>query len=240
MTTTLLHKTRCPECAKQNKDLSGDNLGVYSDGHSYCFSCGFHSAGSLKEKLHKKNKEVKPLELPEDLSFYIPDYAIKWLLKYFSPDKIPQCFWSESKQGLYFLIKDLHGDLLAYQYRYFGKNPSHPKWVGSGISNNLYHIIGPKDSTIILVEDLISALRLAQCNHYVMPIFGSHVGLKRLAYLSNFLGVSEVVVWLDEDKRTESITEANRAMSIGLKARAITTELDPKEYSCLQIQQILK
>lgn len=238
--TTLLHKTRCPECAKQNKDLTGDNLGVYSDGHAYCFSCGFHSAGTLKDRLNKKTKEVLPLELPEDLVFELPEVATNWLLKYFNYNTIPTCFWSESKQGLFFLIKEEPtGDLLAYIYRYFGENPGHPKWVGYGISNTLYHTLGPKGDTIILVEDLISALRLAQCNYYAMPIFGAHIGLKRLAHLSHYLGVSKVVVWLDEDKCTVSITEANRAMSIGLKARAITTELDPKEYTCLQIQQIL-
>lgn len=35
-------KTRCPNCEKKGRDRKGDNLAIYSDGHGYCFSCGFY------------------------------------------------------------------------------------------------------------------------------------------------------------------------------------------------------
>lgn len=37
----LIERRRCPECAKAGKDNHEDNLGVYDDGHQYCFACGY-------------------------------------------------------------------------------------------------------------------------------------------------------------------------------------------------------
>jgi twinkle protein len=36
----LIDKGQCPKCAAAGNDTSGDNLGIYDDGHTYCFSCG--------------------------------------------------------------------------------------------------------------------------------------------------------------------------------------------------------
>ena len=46
----LLRKEQCPTCAMRGKDTSKDNLAVYSDGQTHCFSCGTHSRGG-KEAL---------------------------------------------------------------------------------------------------------------------------------------------------------------------------------------------
>ena len=42
----VLSKEQCPECAKEGNDASGDNLAVYSDGHTHCFACGYHTNGT--------------------------------------------------------------------------------------------------------------------------------------------------------------------------------------------------
>lgn len=42
MTSKLIRKEQCPECAKLGRDTSQDNLGVFDDGHSYCFSCEYY------------------------------------------------------------------------------------------------------------------------------------------------------------------------------------------------------
>src|SRR5258705_2915963 len=44
----LLRFERCPECASRGLDTSGDNLGVYDDGHSYCFSCEYYHSPTSK------------------------------------------------------------------------------------------------------------------------------------------------------------------------------------------------
>lgn len=40
--STVVRRERCPKCASQGNDNSGDNLAVYSDDHVHCFSCGYH------------------------------------------------------------------------------------------------------------------------------------------------------------------------------------------------------
>jgi len=37
----LVRRERCPACEKNGRDNSGDNLAIYDDGHSYCYSCGY-------------------------------------------------------------------------------------------------------------------------------------------------------------------------------------------------------
>jgi twinkle protein len=42
MKSKVLHKTQCPRCAEEGKDTSKNNLAVYDNGHSHCFSCKYH------------------------------------------------------------------------------------------------------------------------------------------------------------------------------------------------------
>lgn len=46
METTVVRKEQCPKCAELGNDSSGDNLAVYSDGHTHCFGCGHHTNGN--------------------------------------------------------------------------------------------------------------------------------------------------------------------------------------------------
>ena len=38
----VLRKEQCPDCARMGNDTSKDNMAVYSDGQTHCFSCGKH------------------------------------------------------------------------------------------------------------------------------------------------------------------------------------------------------
>jgi len=40
----LQRKTRCPWCASEGRDRAGDNLGVFDDGHEYCFACNYYNS----------------------------------------------------------------------------------------------------------------------------------------------------------------------------------------------------
>lgn len=44
----VIERARCPSCASRGNDKHGDNLAVYDDGHSYCFSCGFYDIGAMR------------------------------------------------------------------------------------------------------------------------------------------------------------------------------------------------
>lgn len=42
-TSVCLNHSACPNCRASGKDRSGDNLANYSDGHGYCFACGYYA-----------------------------------------------------------------------------------------------------------------------------------------------------------------------------------------------------
>lgn len=232
----FLRHEQCPACAANGRDRKKNNLGVYSDGHSYCYSCGWGSAGSTANKLrnmaHRATKEIPAL--PEDITNKLGREAYDWLLQYFEPKDFPRCLYSSSERKLYFMFENG-----AYQYRYFGDNKDHPKWVGYGINDSLIHIVGDVHSTsIILVEDLISAVKVGHITP-TLCLFGSNISLKRLATLK-LLGYNEIIIWLDWDKKEYAIKAAQLAQNIGLQSRVIHTKLDPKEYNLEQIKLFLE
>ena len=51
----FLHKEPCPSCG------SRDNLGRYTDGHGYCFGCGYHEAGTGEVKATPKSVQLPSL-----------------------------------------------------------------------------------------------------------------------------------------------------------------------------------
>ena len=234
----FLRHEQCPACAANGRDRKKNNLGVYSDGGTYCYSCGFSSNGTTANRLrnmaHRAAKEIPAL--PEDISPELGEEAHNWLLQYFPDKDFPRCLWSEQEQKLYFML-----DNGAYQYRYFGENKDHPKWVGYGINDNLLHITNPNNSLVdgllVLVEDIISGLKVGHI-HPTLTLFGSNISLKRLATLK-LLGYNEVIIWLDWDKREYAIKAAQLAQSIGLEAQVIHTKLDPKDYTFEEISELL-
>ena len=44
--TFVVDREQCPECHRQGKDTSCDNLARYNDGHAHCFACGYHENAS--------------------------------------------------------------------------------------------------------------------------------------------------------------------------------------------------
>jgi len=66
----VISKKRCPKCAKLGKDTSHDNLVSYSDGHEYCYACGYYIPSSKitgfirREVLPDDPKEIR---LPHDI-----------------------------------------------------------------------------------------------------------------------------------------------------------------------------
>lgn len=237
-----LYNTRCPRCAEQGKDTSGDNLAVYADGHSWCFSCGYYEqANPIKKLKHNNTNPKRVFELPEDTTDIIPHKAISWLTKYFNSKTLPLCYWSDSKQYLLFFLRDENKVPYAYTARYFGDNPKHPKWTTLGINSSTFNFTKPRkdilNNAVVLVEDIISGYKVGHIQT-TLTLFGAHVSLERLAKLL-LLGYTTIIFWLDADKYKEKLLFEKQAQLLGLKTKVIQTELDPKEYNYEQINEFL-
>lgn len=246
----LVRQERCPACAKQGKDRGANNLAVYSDGHEYCFSCGHYVSGSgisrLKSRVSQEPVTKHEVVLPSDSDVCYPTRALEWVGHYdlTRNDLLNNnVLWSETNQRLIFPVYGDNG-LIAYQGRYFGQpapegSKPFPKWWGVGDLSNTFHILGKSSTQLVLVEDVVSAIKLSKFT-MAMPLFGSHVGITRFKRLRSLLVPStEVCLYLDPDKRKESVVEARRGQLVGLNMRVIYSERDPKEESYARLKILL-
>lgn len=100
-------------------------------------------------------------------------------------------------------------------------------------------LLGQHDNhQVVVTEDALSAAKVSRHTH-AWPALGTQFQLHKLVYLQK-RGFQEVVVWLDADKWREGREICEKAQWMGLSARAIYSEHDPKSYSDEQILEYLK
>lgn len=247
MSQFLRHEP-CPRCRSHGLDRSGNNLGVWSD-HKYCFSCSYVEGSSkslnLKDiqnrlKRDNKNKNDYRVALPSDYDHYLPDRCLEWLEKYgLTNDEIRanKIGWSEQHERLIFPVWDGAGNLVFFQGRKFSSDGGrHSKYFTGGRSEDVFHILGPDDSSIILVEDAVSAIKVARVAQ-VMPLWGSNIGPERVRRLAMLF--KRLVIWLDKDKAEYSLKTRLKASPYFDKVKSVVTNKDPKCYETEEIKEIL-
>lgn len=243
----LLSQERCPLCAKEGKDRAGNNLAVYSDGHSFCFG-GHGLVVSGNRLIQFKNKDLPEADkddttLPIDCDTTYPQFCLEWVGKY-ELDRNDllnnNVLWSELWKRLIFPVYgDEHRGLIAWQGRYFGDDPSKVKWYGRGDLKNTFHILG-NSNVLALVEDIVSAIKIEKAGFSAMPLFGCVVGVDRFRRLYSRLSKQDkVVVWLDENKRPEAVKEARLGRLFGLNSTCVFSRRDPKDEDYESIKDIL-
>ena len=242
----FLHHESCPNCG------SRDNLGRYNDGSAYCFGCGYQERPQgverlktfLKEKIEKF--KVDTLDFPEDFELAIPDKARVWLDKYgITQHEISfyKIGYSPLRELLIFPIKDVDGEIIMWQGRYFGNNSDYPKYITKGSKDFVlvYDSLAKEkkfsSDTVVLVEDLISAIRVSR----VLPccaILGATIPLQLTTRLSKTF--KQAIIWLDDDKWSEGCKQAmNLSIVFENGTQVRHSLLDPKCYSQDQIKTIL-
>lgn len=220
----------CPRCG------SRDNLGDYED-HQYCFGCKYYKLkndiNSIRSRIYNKNKDDKGVDMIGNFG-EIPRNAMKWLLSYgISQDEVKQydIKWDAKKQLLVLL------DTAKYwQGRVFDPT-SKMKYMSSGIKP--LTIYGEGD-TLVLVEDIISAMRVARTRSGFCsaPLLGSSLSYEfENQIVESF---KQVAVWLDRDKALNALRIKRKLTSRGLDSRVIVTDKDPKEYTKGEIVEWLK
>jgi len=242
----VVRKERCPECKKLGKDTSQDNLAVYSDGHKWCYSCKYTEFPSQIEFFKRKqeiNTEVdtKLPFLPLDCDVNYPLRALSWVKQYeLTKEDLYKhsVLWSESTQRLLFPIFG-DGHLIAFQGRDFSFHMDKPKWFGRGNLKDTFNILGTGNK-LVLTEDIISAIKVSKCGVMAMPIYGCVIGRERFKRLYKLIDSNtEVLIWLDPDKRTEATKEAKLGQLCGINTRTVFSDKDPKEHSFVSIKEIL-
>ena len=234
---TIIGRARCPSCASQGKDTSKDNLALYSDGHEHCFACTYHLPSPAENRIRKLTtieSKTAPgaICLPDDASTTLPVDVLSRLLSWdMTPEMIVRnrIQWSEKEQRLLLPVYDEYDQLLMYQARSW--DIGQKKYLTFGKPRDILHIVSPvgttDNTTIIICEDLISAIRIGEVENAI-PLWGSDIPLELIRRLSSRFSV--VGVWLDPDMKLKAVKDVLR-ISQYVPAFFIDSNLDPKFYN---------
>lgn len=236
-----LTKSRCPECAKKGLDTHHDNLITYSDGHSHCYACGYHTQARTRERIMEQHNQILPqtIVLPEDFTFDIPLVPLAWATQYISLKQLKEnnVGYSPQKELLIFPYFLPNKNLMGWQGRYFGNNKDYPKWFSQGTLHETLHILGDTANSLVLVEDILSAIKVKDI-YPALPLFGCFISIRLLTRLHN-LRYNKLYIWLDPDKRKEAIKFSRQAKMLGFDVKPIFSDEDPKSYSIEEIKHML-
>ncbi len=225
----FLGHTGCPKCG------SRDNLGEYED-HFWCFGCKYHmrktDTASLRLRLNRHNTEEQSVMKLSNIK-ELPRKAMEWLLSYgISQEEI-------DKYGIEWNVKEEMLVLLQtaryWQARTF--NSRRPKYMSEG--SKPLTIYGQGD-TIVIVEDIISAIKIARLHdeYCACPVLGSSLSYDMENQIVE--SFKKTAVWLDRDKAKNALRISRKLKQRGLESRVIVTDEDPKEYSKGEIRTWLR
>ena len=238
---------QCPRCAKKGRDTRGDNLAIYADDSKHCFACGYHvhAKKPLKFLTREVNGNEDKAVLPSDFTREVPAAAWKWLLQYGLSYQYWRPFvgYSEAHDRLVITfgtpVKFSIGR--AMQARQADGKPTR-KWRFWGDGHSYVEILGwvpgEKPRTLVVVEDIISAHKVAQVTP-ALCLFGTNVHDLAIKEMVKYNG--PVVLWLDEDQFQNLPKKIGRLQTfIKHPVRWVRTPKDPKEYNLEEIKEILK
>jgi hypothetical protein len=185
--------------------------------------------------------------LPFDFTREVPTTALRWLLQW----GLPWSYWKDSigyspaEERLVFTI----GTPLAFSIgRYVGEpNKSKRKWYVWGDCHRHAEIVGASSSAgtsadprnyVVLVEDLISAHKVAAAGFTSLPLFGTNIHKPALYFLMQ--EQRPIMLWLDKDQQGKVNGKAvNLGMLTGQPVKIVISDNDPKSYSIATLKEIL-
>ena len=226
----FLHHEPCPDCG------SRDNLARYDDGSAFCFGCKYTEP---RNKIPEKEK----INANDTLSFRsttpreYPSHVVQWFSKYGLD--IAECLgrgivYEFRRNQVIFPFTSEEGELCCYQARNFdSRRASQAKYYNVGAKEEAFPLYKSSSNSAgrsaVLTEDALSAIKVAR-QFDAMPLLGVTISAKKLARLKAH-GYEKIIVWLDRDKWREANNIADMCKWIGMSAKTVLTDLDPKEYS---------
>jgi hypothetical protein len=240
----FLKHTGCDRCG------SSDALAHYSDGSTYCFSCGIVSGADASSFVPSFEEDEEVVRIPSDLSHEFPQEIIQWL----KPTELTigelirfGFFYSRAERGLVRLLGPVDSGedaehpgsrASAFECRkVFGGTSQglrlrskSPKTIFTGSKEHASGLVqhdagGSRTTRLCIVEDSLSAVKAGRvCDS--LPLFGSSISNNKLSKVCK--NYKEIVVWLDSDKLNAARNICDRVQLMGKLGSTRFTELDPK------------
>lgn len=176
--------------------------------------------------------------LPFDFTREVPARALIWLLQF----GLPWSYWKESvgySPSQERLVLTYGTPVVASIGRYVGTG-DWPRWREYGDPKTHPIPINPEAETpLVLVEDLVSAHKVAAAGFSALPLFTSKVTPHQLKFLIK--AKRPMVLWLDKDKARESLRDSVRLAAITRQLVArVVTDKDPKWLALTEINSLLE
>lgn len=254
----------CPFCKRLVKARGFIVWRISHGWRMYCHRCGASrvikregvaSPSTLISRVNGLLSAVKPksrvVYLPEDFdTSYLPFTAKAWLRKYgITDDEIKRYRFGYSERMNRLIMPVFNGassanddgELVYWQGRRLSGNKDEPKYISmkSTAGSAFFNLAAKGATDVVVVEDVVSAVVLRRAGYNAIALLGSYIGDRVAGYLSTFQYRS-VVVWLDPDKRKESVKFARMLSGLGFSATCLVTPTkDPKDYSITQIRNHL-
>lgn len=247
----FLRHTGCDRCG------SSDALAHYSDGSSYCFSCGVPGGASRPGFVRVAEEDDEQVVPPNDLSYDFPIEVFQWIdLTGLKIEELIKngYFFSKSTFQLVRVFHEGDGGELrpnswkncsAYETRSFNKSLRGPKSTFRGSKEttrggvqahrHLQQEAGSEDGAGHGQEGdesvciiVEDSLSAIKCGrHY--DSFPLFGSTVSKNKLTNLIKpYDRVVVWLDSDKLNNARQIADRIKMLGKQSQVVYTELDPK------------
>lgn len=239
----------CPYCDSGHSTAC---FAEYDDGYK-CFSCGIVKFYNSEQQAWRGivNKQINKERITLDYETNPKNFNIivkQWLYEHYVYDNTIRRFNIFSCADSLIFPSVVSGKIEFWQQRFFPEK----KIIGYGrkISAKL---INNTSNKVFLVEDYISAVRLAELNYNVWCIFGTSLSKDETIQLLK--EYNNICLWLDGDKA--GMDGANKLIKwFGVESRKlqksfpmqftnpwiytiIQTELDPKKYTQTEIKEII-
>lgn len=198
-----LSKGPCDECG------SSDANAAYTDGHTYCFSCGHRgkSGEDIQDTREHRMSEFNPTYIE------YPDQGIRGIRK----DTLQKFTYGASKGKHVTYFYDTMGNIVAEKYRMPDKQFA---WSGNSKESTLFgqQLWKPnKKISITITEGEIDAMSISQMQQNKYPVVSVPSGAngakrevrKQLEWL---LGFKEVVLCFDNDKAGQAAVQEVAAL----------------------------
>jgi hypothetical protein len=235
----FIKHTSCDLCG------SSDARALYRGGSWFCFSCRRYGGVGVSPYLLEPELDKELKVLPDDANTEYGTEALQWISQYdISVEELLKrgILWSSKRRQLIYTWRDGEGRLTLWQARNFHPDAKKKCYTAGDtehvlpIYQNVLPPLLPKLHRLVIVEDPVSAMKIARCSD-AMPCLGNDLPPAKLKRLAGLYGA--FLVWLDRDMLPNSHKIARRLQMLGCKAHVHFSEHDPKYYDDGYIKEIL-
>ncbi len=245
MSRAVVAHEKCPDCGHDGCYT------VYDNGGTYCFSCmrttsAAEDATGTRSMFTIPEAELPPggVRLPENLTDTFPNPVLRWLLirgidkhirtKYqilYIKNSVVETVHHKKlkiKNAVFLPVLGTDERIEFYQLRFLDNNSS---WKYLTIGQTLPAVFGNRHShTLVLVEDMLSAIRIAESGSDVCAMALLGLGFKREHILKVCSKFKLVYLWLDDDDAGNKASEQlKRRLQLYTTVVKVKSTLEAKE-----------